>query len=35
MKDMFYKILFVAVTSLTLSGVGSFALHTMVVKGLI
>jgi len=35
MKDIFYKILFVAVTSLMLSGVGLFALHTIVVRGLI
>tara|TARA_Y100001938_G_C7831527_1_gene301611 strand:- start:56 stop:163 length:108 start_codon:yes stop_codon:yes gene_type:complete len=35
MKDIFYKILFVVVTSLMLSGIGLFALHTMVVKGLI
>jgi|TARA_R100000234_G_C4944196_1_gene154301 hypothetical protein len=35
MKDIFYKILFVALTSLMLSGIGLFALHTMVVRGLI
>tara|TARA_B100001939_G_scaffold110103_1_gene95108 strand:- start:224 stop:331 length:108 start_codon:yes stop_codon:yes gene_type:complete len=35
MKDIIYKILFVAVTSLMLSGIGLFALHTMVVRGLI
>jgi len=35
MKDIFYKIFFVVLTSLMLSGIGLFALHTMVVRGLI
>ena len=35
MKDIIYKILFVALTSLMISGIGLFALHTMVIKGLI
>jgi hypothetical protein len=35
MKDIIYKILFVVLTSSMLTGVLMFALHTLVVRGLI